>query len=99
MSQLASLDSQYLGFQEPHRSSKPYCSILEAISISQELTGRKMDYEYVDQNMVGDHMWWISDVRKFQSHYPDWSIEYDVRQICQEILKNNAERWCAEVAH
>jgi CDP-paratose 2-epimerase len=61
------------------------CSMLEAIALCEELTGKLMDYSYVDDNRVGDHIWWISDVRRFQSHYPDWKITYDIRTTLAEI--------------
>jgi len=61
------------------------CSILEAIAISEELSGRELDWSYLEDNRIGDHIWWISDVRKFQSHYPDWKYRYDLRGILKEI--------------
>jgi CDP-paratose 2-epimerase len=67
--------------------------MLEAIQICEELTGQPMLWTYDETNRVGDHMWWISDVSKFQSHYPDWELTYDVPRICQEIYQNNVERW------
>ncbi len=61
------------------------CSLLEAIKMSEEITGKKMNYVYIDQSRKGDHIWWISDVRKFQSHYPEWKYTYDIRKILEEI--------------
>lgn len=61
------------------------CSMLEAIEICQEISGRKLDYEYVDKNRAGDHIWWISSVAKFKKHYPEWNFEYDIKTILQEI--------------
>jgi CDP-paratose 2-epimerase len=69
------------------------CSMLEAIQFCEEITGQPMNWSYREQNRVGDHIWWISDVGKFQSHYPHWRLTYNVRQICQEIYQTNAERW------
>ncbi|MEO7318683.1 MAG: NAD-dependent epimerase/dehydratase family protein, partial [Chthoniobacteraceae bacterium] len=46
------------------------CSMLEAIEVCEELSGRKLDWSYVEDNRIGDHIWWISDVAKFQSHFP-----------------------------
>jgi CDP-paratose 2-epimerase len=46
------------------------CSMLEAISISENIVGNKISYTYIDENRSGDHIWYISDVRKFQSHFP-----------------------------
>ena len=61
------------------------CSILEAIELCQEIAGRKLDWQYEETNRSGDHMWWISDVRKFQSHYPKWNFRYGLRETLEEI--------------
>ncbi len=74
------------------------CSMLEAITICEELTGQPLDWTYSETNRTGDHIWWISDVSKFQSHYPQWKLRYDVRAICREIYENNVERWLETVA-
>lgn len=71
------------------------CSMLEAIEICQSLSGRQLEWTYAEQNRAGDHIWWISDCRRFQNHYPDWSWSYDIRRICQEIHDHNVERWTA----
>ncbi len=61
------------------------CSMLEAIGLCEEISGRKLSWEYVEDNRVGDHIWWISDVRKFREHYPDWNFRYGLREILEEI--------------
>ena len=61
------------------------CSMLEAITLSEEISGKKLEWSYVEDNRIGDHIWWISDVRKFQSHYPEWSYRYDLRGLLEEI--------------
>jgi CDP-paratose 2-epimerase len=61
------------------------CSMLEAIDICQEISGKKLDWTYLEDNRIGDHIWWISDVRKFRSHYPEWSYRYGLRGILEEI--------------
>ncbi len=71
------------------------CSMLEAIEICAEITGKELDWTYEEQNRTGDHIWWISDVGKFQSHYPAWKLTYDVRRIISEIYEANHERWQA----
>ena len=60
-------------------------SMLEAIELCEKITGKEMLYDYVEQNRSGDHIWWISDVSKFQSHYPEWKYQYSVRTILEEI--------------
>ena len=69
------------------------CSMLEAIALSEEISGRKLSWTYEEQNRIGDHIWWISDVRKFQSHYPKWKFRYGLREILEEI-----HRACTPVA-
>jgi CDP-paratose 2-epimerase len=61
------------------------CSMLEAIQLCQEISGRELDWKYVEDNRIGDHIWWISDVRKFQSHFPQWKYRYDLIGILKEI--------------
>jgi CDP-paratose 2-epimerase len=61
------------------------CSMLEAIDACQEISGRKLSWEYKETNRIGDHIWWVSDVSKFQAHYPQWRYRYDLRGILNEI--------------
>lgn len=61
------------------------CSMQEAIGLCETITGKKMRVTYLDENRIGDHIWWIGDVRKFQSHYPEWSYRYDIQSILEEI--------------
>jgi CDP-paratose 2-epimerase len=88
-------------FQSP-RSGEVYniggsrfsnCSVLEAISMCEEISGRKMNWEPGRENRIGDHIWWISDIRKFQSHYPGYELRFDCRAILREIHDRNQERW------
>ena len=85
-----------LAFIEAPRNGEVYnmgggiysnCSMLEAIEIAENSTGRKLDWSYVDEARVGDHKWWISDVSKFRAHYPDWSVRHDVPAIIDEIAR------------
>jgi CDP-paratose 2-epimerase len=68
------------------------CSMLEAIAICESLTGNKLDYSYTDDNRSGDHIWYISDVRKFQSHYPDWKYQYSIPDILKDIYTAQHKR-------
>ncbi len=69
------------------------CSMLEAIRHAEEITGREFRSTYVEESRAGDHIWYISDLTRFQEHFPDWKLQYDVRTILQEIYDNNIERW------
>jgi CDP-paratose 2-epimerase len=61
------------------------CSMLEAIDLCEAISGRKLQWTYEENNRIGDHIWWISDVRKFQNHYPKWKFRYGLREILEEI--------------
>ena len=68
------------------------CSMQEAIVICEEIAGKKLQHTYIESARSGDHIWYISDVRKFQSHYPGWRYEYDLRAILEEIYEAQAQR-------
>jgi CDP-paratose 2-epimerase len=72
------------------------CSMLEGIALCEQIAKRKLNWQYNDQNRVGDHIWWLSDTSKFSSHYPEWKLEYDVPRILQEIYEYNKRRWLEE---
>lgn len=62
-----------------------HCSVLEAISFCEEITGNKLRWTYVDKNRVGDHVWWVSDVSRFRKDYPEWQYSYDMKRILLDI--------------
>ena len=72
------------------------CSMLEGVALCEEISGRRLNWSYNEQNRVGDHIWWVSDIRKFTGHYPDWTLRYDVRAILTDIHERAAERWLGE---
>ena len=63
------------------------CSMLEAMDAAEGLTGKKIQRSYVDQNRKGDHVCYISDMTKFRSHYPGWTITKPLAQIYQELAE------------
>jgi len=66
-------------------------SMLEAIEKIEKITGKKVIYEYKEQNRSGDHIWYISDVSKFKKHYPKWEYKYDIDMILKEICDHYLE--------
>ena len=69
------------------------CSMLEAIDLCQIITGNSVEWNYVEANRRGDHVWWISDLTHFRNHYPDWKLKHNVPAILREIYEVNRERW------
>ena len=68
------------------------CSMLEAIQKCEAIAGKKLDWAYQSQNRIGDHTWWISDVRKFKSHYHQWDYVYDLDKLLREIYEALVDR-------
>ena len=68
------------------------CSILEAFEIVEKTTGKKMHFEYIDENRAGDHICYISDLTKARSHYLSWSLTRTLPSIVEEICRNWIER-------
>jgi CDP-paratose 2-epimerase len=68
------------------------CSVLEAVALAQELSGRELDLTVTDDARSGDHIWWISDVRAFQRDYPEWRYRYDLRETVVELVEAARER-------
>lgn len=64
------------------------CSILEAVALCEEITGKRMNITYSENNRIGDHIWYISDVSKFKSHYPGWKYKYNLNDILVQIYNN-----------
>lgn len=62
-------------------------SILEAINKIEQILGKKAKVTYADTPRVGDHIWYISDVSKFQNHYPAWKYTYDNDQILFDLCE------------
>lgn len=98
------VDAFWQFFQSP-RSGEVYnmgggrhanCSMLQAIRMCEAISGRELRWSYVDENRIGDHIWWISNVSKFQAHFPAWRYRYDLdgilREIHDAVVQENAGR-------
>jgi CDP-paratose 2-epimerase len=91
----------YHFFQEPRvgevynmgGSRENSCSTLEAVNLCEELTGKRLISQYAEQARIGDHIWWISDISKFRLHYPGWNLRYSLREIAEQIVEVNNDRW------
>lgn len=63
------------------------CSIWEAFEMIEKLSGKKMIYDYTDENRIGDHICYYSDLSKMRAHYPDWDITRSLEQIFREVYE------------
>jgi len=83
-------------FARNPRQGEPYnlgggrqnsASVLECIAAVEGLTGRKIQWRYIEQNRRGDHICYISDLRKIEAHFPEWSITRSIDDILKEMVK------------
>jgi CDP-paratose 2-epimerase len=74
------------------------CSMLEAIAACERIAGRELSWTLVDENRIGDHRWWISDLGPFKHDYPGWDLAYGIEEILVEIHDHNVELWTAVAA-
>jgi len=62
------------------------CSVIEAMHRIEEMSRRRLRYSITDQARSGDHIWWISDVRKFMGHYPQWGFKYRLDDMLEQMI-------------
>jgi CDP-paratose 2-epimerase len=68
------------------------CSILEAFRMAESVTGRPMQWRYLEENRIGDHICYYSDLSKMKRHYPAWSISKPLESIFEEIAGSWVQR-------
>jgi CDP-paratose 2-epimerase len=93
----------FIQFADAPRSAAVYnigggrhsnCSMIEAIAMCERIAGRELDWTLSDENRVGDHRWWISDLGPFEADYPGWEQTYGIEAILEEIHASH----CADSA-
>lgn len=62
------------------------CSVIEAINLVQYYTKKKMNIVFSDQNRAGNHIWWISDITKFKTDFPNWKQKYNLHKIIESFV-------------
>ena len=67
-------------------------SILEAFSLIESISGKKMIYDYDEKNREGDHICYISDLSKMKAHYPNWDITKNLQTTFEEIYQSWVQR-------
>jgi CDP-paratose 2-epimerase len=71
---------------------KNSCSILEAFEICEEYSGKKQSYEYSEENRIGDHICYYSDLTKINEHYPKFKIENSLLETIRQIVSAQTSR-------
>ncbi|PZF74648.1 NAD-dependent epimerase/dehydratase family protein [Taibaiella soli] len=95
------LVNMFWNFYKAPRSGEMYnagggrfsnCSMIEAIELCEKITDKKMKYTYSENNRIGDHIWYISDVSRFKEHYPEWEYKYNLESTLTQIFDNLKSR-------
>lgn len=69
------------------------CSMLEAIALCERIAGRTLSWTYKDANRIGDHIWYVSSLKRFRDDYPEWRLQYSLEALLQDIYDKNVRRW------
>ena len=64
------------------------CSIIEALNYIEEKTKVRIKKILKRENRIGDHIWYVSSMKKFKRHYPKWKQKYNTNKIIDELIKN-----------
>jgi CDP-paratose 2-epimerase len=73
-------------------------SMIEAIGKIEAMTGKKLDWNYVEEARKGDHICYISDMGKFKRDYPEWKITKELDTILEEIVASQKEQMAGQAA-
>ena len=88
-------------FIETPRSGETYnlgggkdnsCSILEAFSLAEEFSGQAQRHTYSEENRIGDHVCYYSDLRKIKEHFPTWDIRISLRETIRQLVEGWLQR-------
>ena len=63
------------------------CSVIEALDLIEKISGFKIKRKILKQNRVGDHIWYISNMKKFKKNYPQWKQKYTTKKIIEELIE------------
>ena len=63
-------------------------SLLECVDMIEQVAAKRPQLTYSETNRVGDHICYYSDLRKFQSHFPDWKLAYSLEQIVEQMVRS-----------
>ena len=63
------------------------CSVIEALDLIEKISGFKIKRKILKQNRVGDHIWYISSMRKFKKNYPQWKQKFTTKKIIEELIE------------
>ena len=67
------------------------CSVIEALNLVEKIAGIKIKRKILRQNRVGDHIWYVTNMKKFKKHYPNWKQKFSTYKIIEELVKEHSK--------
>ena len=67
-------------------------SVFESIAMAEARAGVRLDWQYVPEHREGDHICYISDLRRLRGDYPQWDLTYSLDEIVDEIVESEMQR-------
>lgn len=67
-------------------------SVLECIDLIKDLSGHELSFTQSDVNRIGDHICYISDLRKLKTDYPEWDITINLTEITKQIIDSEVAK-------
>lgn len=74
---------------------KNSCSIWEAFGMAEKFSGRQQVYTYINENRIGDHICYISNLQKMRCHYPGWDISVSLEETIRQIVAAQSKKMLA----
>jgi CDP-paratose 2-epimerase len=68
------------------------CSLQEAIALCEQLSGKRLNVTYAKEHRKADHVWYISDIRKYQARYPGWTFQFSLQTTLEQMLDSIGRR-------
>jgi len=62
-------------------------SILESIERIHALSGVSLNWTLSDENRIGDHIVYYTDLRRFRADYPQWELTMSIDDIFEEFAR------------
>jgi CDP-paratose 2-epimerase len=66
-------------------------SMLEAITLAEKISGKELSWTLDNSARKGDHIWYVSDTRKFERDFPRWSVKSGIRDIIEELVQREVD--------
>ena len=61
-------------------------SLIECVDAIEKISGKRPVLTYSEENRIGDHICYYSDLTKIRTHFPEWELTYSLNEIIEEMI-------------